>query len=356
MTAATRPGSTISRSWSFQQDLDDILIRMDHLWPDLRGARLFMTGGTGFIGCWLLEALRHANIAHQLGLHVTILTRNPGDFSRKAPHLTAYEHFRFLQGNVAEFPIPDGDFSHVIHAATDASADLNDNNPRLMFETIMQGTRRTLDVAVEKKAERTLFLSSGAVYGQQPWEMECVGEDWLGALDCTNAKNAYGEGKRGAEMLCAIYRKQFGVHITTARIFSLLGPHLPLGVHFAAGNFILDAMQGKTVVVQGDGRPHRSYLYTSDLTVWLLHLLLRGKPVSYNVGSDESVSIADLARLVSQTIGNGQFEILGKSDSGWNPGRYVPKTELVGNELDLYRTVSLTEAIRRTATWNGWRG
>jgi len=356
MTRTERAASTTSGPWSFQHDLDDISARMDPLWSDLHGARLFMTGGTGFIGRWLLEALRHSDTIHRLGLHVTVLTRNPGDFARKAPHLAGYSAFEFQQGDIADFASPDGEFSHVIHAATDASAELNETNPRLMFETIMQGTRRTLDLAVEKNTARTLFLSSGAVYGQQPWEIEGVGEDWLGAPDCTNARNAYGEGKRGAEMLCAIYRKQFGIHVTTARIFTLLGPHLPLGVHFAAGNFILDAMQGKTVVVQGDGRPHRSYLYMSDLTVWLLHLLLRGKQASYNVGSDESVSIADLARLVSQTIGSGHVEILGKSDSGWNPGRYVPNTELVGSELGLYRTVSLTEAIRRTATWNGWRG
>jgi len=326
------------------------------LWTDLKHARLFMTGGTGFIGCWLLEALRHADTNLGLGLHVTVLTRDPAAFHRKAPHLASYESFRFVAGDVTNFAVPDQSFSYLIHAATDASAELNEKDPRRMFETVVQGTRRALDFASEKKVRRCLFLSSGAVYGRQPWEMERVGEDWIGAPDCTDPKNAYAEGKRAAEMLCSIYAKQFGLKIAIARIFALLGPYLSLDIHFAAGNFILDAMQGKPVIVQGNGLPCRSYLYASDLTVWLLHMLVRatpGKP--YNVGSDESVSIRDLAERTSQLLGTGEFKVLGAADSGWNPGRYVPKTDLVAQELGLYRTVSLDEAIRRTALWHGWK-
>ena len=342
--------------WSLTSDLEFVTDAVGEAWADLKHARLFMTGGTGFIGCWLLEALRHANMKLGLGLHVTVLSRDPAAFDRKAPHLASYEGFRFVAGDVANFTSPDGSFSHLIHAATDASAELNEQDPRRMFETVVQGTRRALDFANEKKIGRCLFLSSGAVYGRQPWEMERVGEDWMGAPDCTDPKNAYAEGKRAAEMLCGIYAKQFGLKISIARIFALLGPYLSLDIHFAAGNFILDAMQGKPVIVQGNGLPCRSYLYASDLTVWLLHMLVRaapGKP--YNVGSDESVSIRDLAERTSQLLGTGEFKVLGAADAGWNPGRYVPKTELVSQELGLYRTVSLDEAIRRTALWHGWK-
>jgi dTDP-glucose 4,6-dehydratase len=342
--------------WSLASDLEFVTDALGEVWAELKHARLFMTGGTGFIGCWLLEALRQADRKLGLGLRVTVLTRDPAAFHRKAPHLASYESFRFVAGDVTNFAIPDQSFSHLIHAATDASAELNEKDPRRMFETVVQGTRRALDFANEKKVRRCLFLSSGAVYGRQPWEMERVAEDWIGAPDCTDPKNAYAEGKRAAEMLCGIYAKQFGLEIAIARIFALLGPYLSLDIHFAAGNFILDAMQGKPVIVQGNGLPCRSYLYASDLTVWLLNMLVRaapGKP--YNVGSDESVSIRDLAQRTSQLLGTGEFKVLGAADAGWNPGRYVPKTDLVSRELGLYRTVSLDEAIRRTALWHGWK-
>ena len=347
--AATRP-------WSLEQDLDNILQQAAQIWPKLRGARLFITGGTGFIGCWLLESLRHANRHLDLGVQATVLTRDPQAFRNKAPHLADYPEFQFIAGDVCNFETPVGEFTHLIHAATEASAELNETNPRRMFDTVIQGTRRTLDFAVEKAVDRVLFLSSGAVYGNQPWEMERVAENWIGAPSCTDPRAAYAEGKRAAEMLCAIYKKQFGAKIAIARIFALLGPYLSLDIHFAAGNFIRDAMQGKSVIVKGNGLPCRSYLYASDLTAWLWHMLLRAEPGKpYNVGSDESMSIRDLAQRVARVLGNGEYQVLGAHDLGWNPGRYVPDTSLIGHDLGLYRTVSLDEAIYRTALWHGWK-
>jgi len=342
--------------WSISQDLEQVLRDAQPAFEALRGARLFITGGTGFIGCWLLESLRLANSQLGLDIKATVLTRNPDAFGAKARHLVEYVDFEFIAGEVCDFVSPPGDYTHLIHAATDASAHLNETNPRRMFDTVIQGTRRALDFAVEKSVQRVLFLSSGAVYGQQPWDMTHVSEDWIGSPSCTDPRAAYAEGKRAAEMLCAIYAKQLGTKVAIARIFALLGPYLSLDIHFAAGNFIRDAMQGKPVVVNGNGLPCRSYLYASDLTVWLWHLLVRAEPNKpYNVGSDESMSIRDMAERVSNVLGNGEFQVLGAPDMGWNPGRYVPDTSLIGRDLGLHRTVSLDEAIRRTALWNGWK-
>jgi nucleoside-diphosphate-sugar epimerase len=354
---STVANQAAEKPWFLEQDLDNVLQQAAPVWPELRGARLFITGGTGFIGCWLLESLRHADQHLNLGVQATILTRDPQAFKLKVPHLANYSGFHFIAGDVCNFESPKGEFSHLIHAATEASADLNEKDPRRMFDTIIQGTSRALDFAVEKAVKRVLFLSSGAVYGQQPWEMERVTENYSGSPSCTDPRAAYAEGKRAAEMLCAIYNKQFGTKVAIARIFALLGPYLSLDIHFAAGNFIRDAMQGKPVIVNGNGLPCRSLLYASDLTAWLWHMLVRAEPGKpYNVGSDESVSIRDLAERVSHVLGNGEYQILGAKDMGWNPGRYVPDTSLIGHDLGLHRTVTLDEAIRRTALWNGWKG
>lgn len=343
-------------SWSLEQDLDDINEACRTVWPAMSGASLFITGGTGFIGCWLLESLRHANIKLGLGIHATILTRSHDAFRRKAPHLAEYELFQFIEGGITDFTFPADQFTHIIHAATDASAHLNETNPRQMFSTIVDGTRRVLDFSVEAGVPRVLFLSSGAVYGQQPWELTHVPETWLGGPSCVDPRATYAEAKRAAEMLCAIYHKQYGVDVAIARIFALLGPYLTLDIHFAAGNFIRDAIAGKAVVVNGNGLPCRSYLYAADLTAWLWQMLVRAptcKP--YNVGSDESISIRDLAQLIASTLGEGKCQVLGQPDAGWNPGRYVPDTKQIEAELGLKKTVSLQEAIRRTAIWNGWK-
>lgn len=347
--------AVMNKTWSLADDLEDVFQRSASVWAELRGARIFLTGGTGFIGCWLLETLRHADLALDLDIKVSILTRDAGRFSQKAPHLVDHPSFEFIKGDIIDFAFPKEGYTHVIHAATDASAYLNEFEPDRMFDVIVAGTRRALDLAAEKKPKRFLLLSSGAVYGQQPPEMHHAVETFLGSLDCTNPRNAYAEGKRAAEMLSAIYGRKHDLDIVTARIFTLLGPYMPLDTHFAAGNFILDAMNGQGIVVKGNGRPRRSYLYAGDLAVWLWHILVHGaKGRAYNVGSDEDISIAELATCVSRTIGTGETTVLGANDTGWNAGRYVPDTTLVRTELDLHATVPLEEAIRRTALWNGW--
>ena len=342
-------------SWTFADDLAAIDAALADDWPGLAGARLLVTGGTGFIGRWLLEALRYADARHGLGLHATILTRDPIAFAARAPHLAGHPGFRFVAGDVLSLA-PDGErYTHVIHAATDASAALVANQPTLMFDTVVTGTRNVLDFAVAAEARRFLFLSSGAIYGAQPWDVTHIGEDWTGGPDPRDVRNTYAEAKRAAEMLAAIYAKANGLEVVTARIFAVLGPLLPLDTHFAAGNFIRDALAGRTVRVEGSGQAVRSYLYAADLTAWLLAALLRAPAgTTYNVGSEEAVSIARLAERTAAVLGGAGHEVLGKADPGWNAGRYVPSTASIRQELGVRETVGLDEAIRRTAMWNGW--
>ncbi|MDP5280762.1 NAD-dependent epimerase/dehydratase family protein [Sphingomonas sp. DG1-23] len=334
----------------FEQDLAAIDKTLAPLWPRLSGARIFMTGGTGFIGRWMLEALARSGI----DADVTLLSRDPAGFAARLPRLAG--RFRLVAGDATSFTAPHADYTHVIHAATDASAALNANDPRRMFETIVHGTRRALDLALDCNAVRFFFLSSGAVYGAQPPHVTHVAEDWRGGPDQCDPLSAYGEGKRAAETLCAIYAKQFGLDVVNARIFALLGPLLSLDTHFAAGNFIRDAMQGRTIRVTGSGEAVRSYLYAADLTVWLWTLLIAGEAGTVvNMGSEEAVSIADLARRTASLLGGPGVEILGRPDPGWNPGRYVPSNARARAELGVAATVGLDDAIRRTALSNGWK-
>ena len=332
-----------------EQDIAAVNRTLAPLWPRLDGARLFITGGTGFIGRWLLEALARS----PCDAEVVVLTRDPARFAATAPHLAA--RVELVAGDVIDFAFPPGRFTHVIHGATGASAELNARDPLLMFDTIVSGTRRTLEFAAASGVGRFLFLSSGAVYGAQPATLSHVGEDWPGAPDPHDPRSAYGEGKRAAELICAIHGRQSGIEVMSARIFALLGPLLSLDIHFAAGNFIRDAMAGRTIRVESSGEAVRSYLYAADLAAWLWTMLLTGKGGAvYNLGSEEPVTIADLARRTAAFLGGPGVDVLGRPDPGWNPGRYVPSTRAIRNELGVAATVDLDEAIRRTALYNGW--
>jgi nucleoside-diphosphate-sugar epimerase len=141
-----------------------------------------------------------------------------------------------------------------------------------------------------------------------------------------------------------------------------VGPHLPLDQHFAIGNFIADALAGRNIRIAGDGTPMRSYLYAGDLAIWLWTLLLRpldasSRPEIYNVGSDEAVSIRDLAHEVVEEINPSLgIEIAQQTVTGEPRQQYVPDVSKAKSRLGLERIIGLREAIRRTAHWHCKQG
>lgn len=335
-------------------DLTHILEQTNPLWDELRGKRIFITGGTGFFGKWFLESFIWANDNLDLNALALVLTRNCNAFQKKAPHLAAHPAIQFHIGDVRNFIFPEGEFSHIIHAATSASAKLNDKDPLLMFDTIVEGARHTLDFAAQCHARKFLLTSSGAVYGKLPSDMTHVSEDYCSAPDPTRLSSAYGEGKRVAELLCALYSKKYGFETKIARCFAFVGPYLSLDIHYAIGNFIRDGLNGDPIRVNGDGTPYRSYLYAADLAIWLWTILFRGESgLPYNVGSEDAFTIAELAQLVADYFDRKLPVIIEKqSDHNKQPERYVPRTVRPREELELKQFINLEESIKKTINWH----
>ncbi|MGC9971637.1 MAG: NAD-dependent epimerase/dehydratase family protein [Bryobacteraceae bacterium] len=333
-------------------DLDHILAHTAGLWDEFRGRRIFITGGTGFIGCWLLESFLWANDRLGLGASATVLTRDPESFRGKAPHLAAHPAIRLHTGDVRSFRYPDGQFSHVIHAASAARERPNEQDPLEMLDTIIAGTRQVLDFAVACGAGKFLLTSSGGVYGKQPPELPHLPETYAGGPDTMEPASAYREGKRLAELLCASYHSRYGLGTKIARGFAFVGPYLPLDAQYAIGSFIRDAISGRPIRVSGDGRPVRSYLYAADMAIWLWTILLKGQPGRpYNVGSEADLTVGDLAHRVAEAAGDARVEMAGRPEPGARAPRYVPSTARARAELGLEEWVPLDEAIRRTAEW-----
>ncbi len=163
------------------RDLELVASRTSDLWDELRGKRLFLTGGTGFFGCWLVESFCHVNRLLGLDAEITILTRNPIAFAAKCPHLAADSAVSLHAGDVRNFTFPAGEFAYVIHAATEARARQAAVAPLEMLSTIVAGTERTLEFASTHGTRKLLLTSSGAVYGAQPGELTHVPETYGGA-------------------------------------------------------------------------------------------------------------------------------------------------------------------------------
>jgi len=290
--------------------------------------RVFTTGGTGFFGKSILDFFSR----HVGDFEFTVLSRhswNPCNPWLKHPP-------RQILGDVRTFDLGTSRFDWVIHAATPARADVPDDEMRSI---IVDGTANALRQAKNCGASRFMMVSSGGVYGK----------GFAGPVSETDAPapvTAYGKAKLAAERMAI----DSGLHVLLPRCFAFVGRHLPRDAHFAVGNFIRDALAGKDIVVSGDGTPMRSYLYADDLVEWLFAILERGESGRvYNVGSDEAISIRDLAMRVRDVLDSkSEAKVLGQAVPG-AANYYVPNVDRIKKELGLRIKTPLDEAIRLSA-------
>ncbi len=338
-----------------EEDVEAVVNRVGARWEALRGAKLFLTGGSGFFGGWLLSTLRLADKKYGLGADVLVLARDEERLKRHLPAgISGWSKLRIAKGDVRTFEFPRAAITHVIHAATPASAQLATRGPIEIADTAALGTRRVLEFAQQAASPdgcRVLLTSSGAVYGQQSHDVRGINESCLGGPDTVVASSSYGEAKRMAEAWCAAFATERGLDIKIARCFAFSGPRLPLDLHYAFGNFLADGLSGRPISVKGDGTAVRSYLYAADLAEWLWVILFDGKSMRpYNVGSEMEISVGDLAGAVARQFGV-EARIAGVAAVGRPVERYVPSTERARVELNLSERTSIGEAIRKTSEW-----
>jgi dTDP-glucose 4,6-dehydratase len=331
------------------EDLAHILTHARSPFTELEDANLFITGGTGFFGHWLLESLLYGNEHHTANISATVLTRNATVFHEKSPHIAGSPYITLLEGDIKTFAFPTEPHTHIIHAATDTVV----ASSHELADSILSGTRRVLEFAQQTGARRLLYTSSGAVYGRGITNVARIPETYP---DVPLPPDSYDNAKRQAEQLCITHSENTSLECTIARCFAFVGPHLPLDAHFAIGNFIRDAITGNPIHIKGDGTPLRSFLYMSDLAIWLWTMLATAPANrAYNVGSNESVSIAELAHLTAATLHPSlSIQIDGTPTTG-APTTYVPDITRAQTELGLTVTIPLAEAIRRTTAWHNSR-
>jgi dTDP-glucose 4,6-dehydratase len=331
-------------------DLEALLERSAGDLEHFKGSRLFVSGGTGFVGSWLLEAFAWANRRLALGASAVVLSRDPASFAAAAPHLAHDPAISLSRGDVRDPIEVAGSFDAIIHAATAGPAE---GGPEATLGTIVDGTRRVLELARRNGAIPLLFTSSGAVYGRQPQNLERLAETYLGGPDQLQPRYAYNEAKRLAEMLCAIALHDGGPNVKIARLFAFVGPYLPLDRNFAIGNFIADALAGRTIEVKGDGTATRTYLYGADLASWLWRILARGTPGRpYNVGGERALTIAEIAATVRDVANPGGAVTVAASPGAATPDSYVPDVRRARDELGLVETFTLERGIARTLEWH----
>jgi dTDP-glucose 4,6-dehydratase len=335
----------------FQADFKRLGAQLDCI--DFNHKTILISGATGFFGAWLLALCKWVDdVKRPDGFRVIALSRNPAQFLDRHPWAAPLRWLEWITGDVRWFDIPARPVDWVIHAATDSSAEAG-RRPELLLDTMVAGTRHMLDCARQCHASRMVLVSSGAVYGSQAPEVSHQSEDSSAAREPFLTPSSYGEGKRAMELLGAAYAEQTDCAVMLARCFAFVGPGLPLDGHFAIGNFIRDAMERPQLCVGGDGVGRRSYLYAADLAIWLMRILSGGRSKrAYNVGSDQDVSIAELAHCVASVLAPGKPVVIENRLAPSAVGnRYVPSIARARQELGLDVWTSLPDAVAATAAW-----
>jgi dTDP-glucose 4,6-dehydratase len=317
--------------------------------------RILITGGTGFFGRSILRYLAQrlkSNI--DFVKHVYVLTRDVKKFLSAHPEFGHYSWLSIIEGDILDIDrLPNNlKATHLIHCASDSVRTSEFTDIEEVVQ-IVSGTTNLMNYCNVIGIKKVVYASSGAIYGANPFGLEGVPEIFSNQYNIASAKNNYAISKRYAEFITLFYGKRFHIEVVLARCFAFVGPDLPLNAHFAIGNFINDAIHSKSIIVNGDGDPIRSYLYQDDLAEWLLTLLISGKPDGvYNVGSDMPISIRDLAYLIQEVIAPSKEVIFmnrGATILSNNTNIYLPNIKKIKTELSVDVKKSLREAILLTA-------
>ncbi len=290
-----------------EADLRRIAEASPGVFAALDGRRILLTGGTGFVGVWLLRTLLGAAELLRLAPQVVVLTRDPTRFGALYSELAEHRLVTLAKGDIRQ-PLGDlGRLDLVVHAAAETNVSLADPPALAYFTAGLEGTVRVAELARRAGAERIVLTSSGAVYGPAAFAAGGAAEDAQEAPPTAEPRAAYGNAKRAAESYLCALAASGGPQAVIARLFAFVGPDLPLRSGYAIGNFIADALAGGPVRVAGDGTPLRSYLYAADMALWLWSIAVEGKDMTvYNVGSERPVTIAELAQRVAEACGGGE--------------------------------------------------
>ena len=309
------------------------------------GRSIFLTGGTGLFGQWTIAFLKWMHYRQLAFPKLTVLTR------KKFP-----EHSQFITqivGSVEEFEFHDEKFDSLIHLAAPSARETYEGmSDQLKLEQLYLGTRNVLQFAKKQVVGRSLFVSSGAIYGGFDTSRTTPIDETDRTAPLTSANSiGLGLGKRVAEFLVSDYVRSGFVDASIARAFSFVGPGLPTDVHYAVGNFAGRAIRGEDIEIRGDGTPLRSFMHMGDAIHWLFEILLSGKTgEDYNVGSPEPVSVLQLATKIRQLIDpDVSVKVLGlENKTSGNPANhyYIPCVRKAYETLGLRMTTSLDDSLR----------
>lgn len=303
--------------------------------------RILITGGAGFLGSHLCDKLI------EQGNDVLCLDNFFTGSKDNIIHLLANPKFELIRHDIINPIFLEMD--QIYNLACPASPVHYQYNPIKTVKTNVMGTINTLGMAKRLNA-KILQASTSEVYGDP--DVNPQKEDYWGRVNPIGPRSCYDEGKRAAECLMMDYHRQNNVKVKIARIFNTYGPRMALNDGRVVSNFVIQALKGENITVNGDGSQTRSFCYVDDMIDGLIRMMesADGFPGPVNLGNPDEFRILDLAKTIIGMTGNRSkivFSPLLQDD----PMQRNPDISLARRVLGWHPRVKLEEGLARTIAY-----
>ena len=323
----------------------------------LEGKTLYISGGAGFLGSFIVGAVHILNKS---------FLRKPCKVISVDNYITAPQksfladikdkNIKLVRADVTKKFKIKGPVDYIIHAAGIASPTFYRKYPLETIAAAVFGSKNLLELARQKNTKSFLFFSSSEIYGDPDSEFIPTPETYRGNVSCTGPRACYDESKRLSETLCLDYHRVYATPVKIVRPFNVYGPGMRTDDPRVIPTFIYRGLRGESLPVYGSGSQTRTFCYVSDATIGFLKILLSGKNGEvYNVGSEEKeISMASLARVTTSILGvKSTVRLIGYPTSypTDEPKRRCPDLTKIKKELGFQPRVDVESGIARTALW-----
>jgi dTDP-glucose 4,6-dehydratase len=303
--------------------------------------RVVVTGGAGFLGSHLCDAL----LAR--GDSVVAIDNLLTGSVDNIDHLFGQPGFTFVEHDVSQFVWVPGDVDVVMHFASPASPADFERIPIQILKVGSLGTHNCLGLAKAKSA-RFFLASTSEVYGDP--HVHPQPESYWGHVNPIGPRGVYDEAKRFAEAMTMAYHRAHGLDVRIVRIFNTFGPRLRVDDGRSVSNFLHQALLGKPITIYGDGSQTRSFCFVEDEVRGFLALLDGDITGPVNIGNPAEYSIRQLAEEVLAVTGS-ESEIVYEALPVDDPTQRQPDITLARTQLGWEPRIGLREGLQRTADW-----
>ena len=308
----------------------------------ISGKNILVTGGAGFLGSHLCDRLALDN-------DVYCMDAMASGKSSNIKHLLERKNFHFIKHDVINPFKGKQKFDIILHLASRAAPDEYQKFPLHTLLTNSLGTRNMLELA-RKSDSLILLASTSEIYGDA--KVVPTPESYWGHVNTVGVRSCYDEGKRYAETLFYVYRKQYGMDTKIIRIFNTYGPRIRADGYYARAlpKFIIQSLKNNPITVYGDGSQTRSFCYVDDTIDGTLALLESRHPGPFNIGNPDEITILKLAEMIKE-LTNSKSKITYHPLPEDDPSRRCPNIAKAKKLLKWEPKVSLEQGLKNTIDW-----